>query len=633
MGKIDILEARQMRDEWKDVNIDVLDTESKNKYINRKKAVDLYIDGLPLKKVSEQSGISSSEVIRFVKRCMAYDINGNTQGYVALIPNKNVSGNETKMEKLFSCYPTLKKFVLGNYFGDKQFTLERNMNVRTLHGKFIEECRRLGIQEYEYPFILKNKGYLALYKYIKQKELDMPQKAINRENKEAKQKFLSTGYGENSTFAPLAPYNVVQIDGHKIDMLYTVSVENEHGEIVQMPATRAWLLAVIDVSTRVVLGYYLSQYENYNQYDVLQAIYNCIVPHKKMDFTHKAFKYPENGGFPSLALAETQWAVFDTIMLDNAKSHLAKNTLDKLTQTLKCTVNFGSVATPESRGIIERFFKTIETGGFHRLPGTTGSGTKDVKKGKPEKESVKYGITFKDICELMEYLIVEYNNSAHSGLENQTPLQVMERRIRKAGMQPYIVPPAERTNINKLTFFTEERTLRGGYSSGQKPHVSYCGAKYHAYDTHIPMDMIGEKVYLEINPADVSHLDLYNNKGVFVASLVAVGEWGKRSHTLKTRKAALERKNRNIEENTLFTPNLSILEEELRENAKANRRDRTNAAILEKEMGKPYRNENPQQVVSYFKPQKNKSSKTYTEEEMALIDSMSLEDAYKKGLI
>lgn len=633
MGKIDVLEARQMRETWKEVNIEVLQGENRTKYIKRKQAVDLYIDGLSPKTVAEQTGMSSSEVIRLVRRCMILDENGNSKGYVALIPNKHAASNNTKLRKLFLYYPSLEAFVLGNYFGDKKYTLERNMNIRTLHSKFIEECRRIGVQDYEYPFTLKDNGYDALYTYIKQKELDNQNNAIKRVSTESKQKFLSTGYGTTTRINSITPYNTVQIDGHKIDMLYTVEVENEQGEIIQMPAKRAWLLAVIDVSTRTIIGYSLSQYENYNQYDVLQAIHNCIIPHERINFKHHGFQYSSNGGFPSLALPETEWATFDMIMLDNAKSHLAKNTLDKLTQGLKCAVNFGSVATPETRGIIERFFKTIEVGGIHRLPGTTGSNINDVKKGKPEVESVKYGITYEDICELVEYLIVEYNNSAHSGLENQTPLQVMERRIRQAGMKPYIIPPSERHNINKLTYFTEERTLRGGYSSGRKPHVSFCGAKYHAYDTQIPMDMINQKVYIEVNPADVSHVDLYNKEGVFIASLVALGEWGKRPHSLKTRQAALKRKNKNLEMNTVFTPNLSILEEELRKNAKSNRRDRTNAAILEREMGKPYKNPSPENNVTHFNQRAINMSKTYTEEEMALIDSMPLEEAYKKGLI
>ena len=52
-------------------------------------------------------------------------------------------------------------------------------------------------------------------------------------------------------------------------------------------------------------------------------------------------------------------------MLDNAKSHLAGHTVNKIVDELKCSINFGSVATPETRGIIERFFGGLETRGFH----------------------------------------------------------------------------------------------------------------------------------------------------------------------------------------------------------------------------------------------------------------------------
>ena len=251
------------------------------------------------------------------------------------------------------------------------------------------------------------------------------------------------------------------------------------------------------------------------------------------------------------------------IMLDNAKAHLAENVTRKLTENLKATVSFGSVATPETRGIIERFFNTIEQQGFHRLPGTTGSNINDPKRNKPEEESVRYRITYNDIQELMEYFIAEYNNSAHSSLENQTPLQVMERRVRQAGMLPCIIPPDERPSVVKLTYFLKERTLRGGYKTGSRPHLSYLGVKYHAHDTMIPMEYVGKKVYIEVNPADVSHVDLYDKNGIFLANLVAMGEWGKKPNSLKTHKEALERKNKNLENNTLFTPHLTNFEKEL----------------------------------------------------------------------
>lgn len=633
MAKLDLIELRQFRDNWKTVNVDVLPTHTKEIFLNRKEAVDLYIDGLALKDVSDNTGISSSEIIRFVRKCIVFDEHQEQIGYAALIPNKRTVKVQGKLNKLFLKYPTLKSFVLGNYFNDKEYTLEHNMSIKTLHSKFVGECRRLGIQDYEYPFTLKDNGYYSLYTYIKQTESEKQTETIRRQGKNAKQRFETTGYGVSNSMSSLHPYGIVQIDGHKIDMLYTVEVENEQGEIVRMPATRAWILAVIDVATRTILGYSISPYENYNQYDVLMAVHNSIAPHQKIHFTHAGLQYPENGGFPSLALPEIEWASFDMLMLDNAKSHLAKNTVDKLIYGVKCVVNYGSVATPETRGIVERFFKTIETNGFHRLPGTTGSNLRDNKRNCPEYESVKYGITYSDICELLEYLIAEYNNSAHSSLENQTPLQVLERRVRQAGMLPYIVPQEDRCNINKLTYFTEERVLRGGYSSGSKPHISYLGTKYHAHDTHIPMNLIGNKVYIEVNPADVSHVDLYDNSGKYIANLVAVGEWGKRPHSLKTHKAAQERKNKNKETNSIFSPDLTLYETELRRNAKNSRRDRTNVAIATNEMGTPYNNLNPLEPLKYKQPKEINKEKTYTKEEMALIDSMSIEEAYQRGLI
>lgn len=633
MGKLDLLIIRQHRETWEDINIDTLEDDIKEKYLLRKKALDLYIDGVALKHITRQTGIVASEIYRELKRCLRVDDKGKDFGYSALLPSRHTISNKNKIKQLFSKFPQLEEYVLGNYFGDKKYTLENNMNIRTLHTKFTEECIRLGIQTYEYPFTIKDKGYSTLYRYIKQTESNKQIHTIQRENKDAQQKFLSTGYGKSFNLNPIFPYEVVQLDGHKIDLLYTVETENEKGEIINMPATRCWLIAIIDVATRTILGYSISPYENYNQYDVLNAIYNTIVPHKKIVFSHNSFKYPDNGGFPSLAIENTKWATFDMIMLDNAKSHLAKHTLDKLINTVKCSVNFGSIATPETRGIVERFFKTLEMQGFHRLPGTTGSNSRDSKRKEPEKESSKYKITYNDIVELLEYLIAEYNNSAHSSLENQTPLQVMKRRINNVGMKPFIIQEKYRNDLEKLTYFTVERTIRGGYKTGSKPHISYLGVKYHAYDVVIPMDYIGQKAYIEVNPSDVSHVDLYDVNGIFICNLVAVGEWGRRSHSIKMHEAAIKRKNQNLEYNTVFAPHLTEFENDLRTNAKNNRRARTKVAILREEMNLIISKTKVKNTTIKCRKLDTKSINNLSKEEIKTIESMSIEEAYKQGLI
>ncbi len=222
--------------------------------------------------------------------------------------------------------------------------------------------------------------------------------------------------GERFSSDPLYPFSAVQIDGHIIDMLYTVEIPNTDGTASSIVATRAWLIAVIDVSTRCILGYSVSQAFNYDQYDVIDAVKDAIVPKTLKELTITGLKYPSNGGYYPTALPELKYAVFDTIMLDNAKAHLSGFTLGKLTDDLKCTVNYGSVATHETRGIIERFFETLETQGFHKLPMTTGSSAKDLKRKSPEKKTMKYKVTYDQIVELLDVLIAQYNNTPHRDL-------------------------------------------------------------------------------------------------------------------------------------------------------------------------------------------------------------------------
>jgi len=278
-------ELRQEREFWTEVNEDVMKKESQEVFSKRKLAVDYYIDGLELKTIAEITDIRKQEVLRLVNRCRSFDENGNQVGYPALVPRFRMTSKSGKIEELFLRHPSLENYVAGNYFGDKKYTLEYRMNIRTLHSKFLQECLRIGVQDYEFPFNNKDKGYYTLRNYIKKLEAKHPD-TIKRISKDARQRFNSTGYGETTSFKSIFPYDVVQIDGHKIDLLYSIETENEQGEMVRMTATRMWVIAIIDVATRAILGYSVTSRENYNQYDVLQAIRNSIVPHEKIHFTH-----------------------------------------------------------------------------------------------------------------------------------------------------------------------------------------------------------------------------------------------------------------------------------------------------------------------------------------------------------
>jgi transposase InsO family protein len=657
--KYNLIELKNQSAEWKDVCVDFMKPDEKEYFLTRKKAVDMYIEGISLKEISRITSLPHQRISKLIELCIDIDpITGKQYGYEILICKRKKIKTVGKMknttekskgsfESLLLKYPTLRTFLEEVFFNQNGKTLSKNTNVTNLHHMFLEECRKLKIQDYEYPFISKDKAQRTFYSYMRQLENSSIDLLAQRQNKDIRQKLYSTGMKQILRPVPLSPYAVIQIDGHKIDMLYTVEVRNKHDEIILMPATRMWLIAVIDVATRTVLGYSLTTNENYNQSDVLRAIRSSIIPKATMDFTLKGLNYPDNYGYASLAIPELSWAMPETIMLDNAKSHLAENTINKLCSTLKCSLNYGSVATPETRGIIERLFGTLEESGYHRLPSTTGSNINDTRRTNSENDAIKYQIRYNDILQLTEYFIALYNNSPHTALDNQTPIECMRRRVLEAGMMPSIAIGEMRDKVYRLTSFTELKTVRGSVKNGKRPYITYKCVEYRNDILSQSMGLIGQKLIIEINPDDIHTVIGYFESGAKLGILTAIGEWGRKSHSLKTREEAIRMANYNKQNHSPFYAPLSEYEAELNERALQERRARTKASRIRTEQEKSLETNSPKQIVSLNSPKpKNlplatqeelaikRKMESYTKEEMeAIRNAGSLEEAFNQGLI
>lgn len=577
---------------WPDIPAEAVPEGKRNLFERRKKAITMYADGCNVADIHNMTGVRCSHISEILDRCLQYDQDGKQFGYSALIPNFRTTSNDDKKEnglfgKLIARYPSLKEYIRGCWNGDRKYTGEYHMNLTTLHKDyFLKECERLGIQDYEYPFNTSTKGYYALIEYIKTLQRENAAERAKRSSRDEKQKLLSTGIDKRITKPSLIPFSEVQIDGHKIDLLYTVEFTESDGTVSRTIANRMWFFPVIDTATRCVIGYSVSQESNYNQYDVLRAVKNAILPHEKMEFTVPGLEYPENIGFPSNVLSETKYACFDRIMLDNAKSHLATHVIDRLTRTLNCVMDFGSVATPETRGIVERFFGSLETKGFHKLSMTTGSSINDLKRKDAEKKALKSGLTFELICELLEVLIARYNNTPHSGINNKTPLECMTRRIREAGLYPSIADETVIADVQKLENRFEERIVRGG-KNGKRAYISYAGAEYRCNELSIGDKYIGHRITLEINPSDISTIEAYDSNGTYIGILKARGEYGTKSHSLKTRKQALQYARDRGRKNAEFDTPITAFTQHLDEQAKNSKRAATRGDIVRRELGDP----------------------------------------------
>lgn len=168
-----------------------------------------------------------------------------------------------------------------------------------------------------------------------------------------------------------------------------------------LPLGRPWLTIIIDKYSRMVVGFYIS-FRAPSAYAVMQCLKQAIQPKNKL-----LEKYPD---------ITTHWparGIPEMIVCDNGMDLHAK-ALINLCQELGIQVQFCPAKTPQYKGAVERFFRTISSDLIHRLPGSVFSNVD--KRGVYPSED-KACITFNTLEHLITKWIVEiYNQTHHRGL-------------------------------------------------------------------------------------------------------------------------------------------------------------------------------------------------------------------------
>ncbi|MBT2292136.1 hypothetical protein J7E73_23975 [Paenibacillus albidus] len=547
----DGLEPDQANPElWPSVDENVLNETAHTVYIQRKNAVLMYFRRDSLDSIQHTTGVSPRNLRRLVQRCIQYDQDGVVLGFRGLIPQKNVKKYELdilsqkrnkdqktgEFNRFLELHPDIKDMVEDLYLGRKKRSLEPVMKIKHIHKRFIDQCRQKGITLSEYPLNTKWMGYKALQRYIKQLSEQNFSKTAARYGNDAFQKANRVGEADQNSLSNVYPYQKVQFDAHRIDGFFAVDLVTPDGDLVTKTLERFWILTIIDVSTRNILGYSICLSREYGGSDVMQCARNAVMPHKRVELTIPGLSYHEDGGFPAEKLPELEWAVSDVICLDNAKSHYAKIVQDRLTNLIGCTPNFGPVALPMRRGVIERFFKNLAESLFHRLPNTTGSGINDPKRNNPEEKALKLNITYDHLLQLVDVIISNYNGTPHQGIYQQSPLELMEKRIRETGLLPRRLEDDKRSEM--LFMQTSiKRTVRGSLKSGRKPYIQYEGVEYRSERLANSAYLLNSELVLHVNVDDLRTLKAFLPDGSEFGYLIASGRWSLTAHSLQTRRA------------------------------------------------------------------------------------------------
>jgi transposase InsO family protein len=368
------------------------------------------------------------------------------------------------------------------------------------------------------------------------------------------------------------PLEVVEFDGHRLDVRLKIVVRDPLGFEQSFEIERVWLLVILDVFSRAVLGYHVSVGREYSRYDVIRAIEHAIEPHRPMRFTLPGVGYGAAGGFPSEKYPELGFAIWQRIKLDRARANLAADVQHALTEFLGCTVEIGPPRQPDERPYIERFFGTIATNLSSRLPGYTGSHPRDLRKAlSAAGGNLRLYVSLDELEELLEAALGAYNATPHSGLNGLTPLEAMAHGARDPSVWLNWLPQAKQKTL-ALMQTPRRATVRGYLAQGQRGHVNFHGVRYTNAALAGVGSLIGTELRLYYNSYDLRTVRAFGADGTDLGELRAQGAWGIVAHDLKLRQEILRQQGKRRMASNLTLEFLDRFVEQKVKGARAGRR-------------------------------------------------------------
>lgn len=297
----------------------------------------------------------------------------------------------------------------------------------------------------------------------------------------------------------------IEIDHTPLDLIVIDS-------LTKLPLGRPWLTMAIDSYSRMVVGFYIS-FNSPSGHGVLQCLRRAILP--KDEWLAR---------FPDI---QSQWPAYGIpvlIAVDNG-TDLHSDALEAACLEMGIQILFCGSKTPQHKGAIERFFRTMNMGLIHRLPGTVFSNV-DERGDYPAEE--KAVIDMEGLVHLITKWVVDvYNVTPHRGI-NARPIdrwyESAERRIIELPAYPQQLEiiagiPAKRTlfhygiELDGLQYNSELlQTIRRRAGANVPVSLKYYEdtvAHIHVFDTHlqeylkVPAKLVE---YAENLPRDIHRL-------------------------------------------------------------------------------------------------------------------------------
>ena len=545
--------------QWVAVDEAALSPARLKQFRNRKHAIELYLDGANEAQLLHETGLKRRNVYRIiVERCLQQHDDGTLQGWRGALPFLHIkpytrqtpltingwgggavgalqwifsSANGPELETRFRQQILLKGPALAT---DKQ-------PRQSLFHWFIEELRKLGYEQRgEWPFNVERLGYVTVCAYIAKVLAQNP--ARQREILGGQDAVRKARSGDGVHRPKLPVFGRVECDAHKLDARMVVMVPSPHGGSEPRKIHRLWVIVIIEVASRVVLGYHLSLRRECSAEDVLRAVKHALTSWRPLDLQFSSNAYTDKAGFASYRSAGFLRACWDEFSVDGALANICARVEQPMHDVVGARIlkpqdatTFASRRSLDDRPFIESFFRRLAEGGFHRLSPTTGSTPKDTRRNNPDVAAKDTQFQLEYASELLDTIIANYNATPHSGLGYRSPLDQLEWLV---GQKTDPLRVADPGAIRRMVGVRKLCTLLGGVTSGRRPHFNLANARYSAEWLCLRTDLIGKNFWLQIEDEDdARYASVSTTQGLYLGTVRAAPPWHQAPHTLYIRQA------------------------------------------------------------------------------------------------
>lgn len=535
-----------------------LDEEKRQSYLNRKKAVTMFLSGASSEVIKKLTNIGAKQAYRLIReRCLETHPDGQLYGWRGLLRYEHIKAY-TRIKPISYCptgFGTAGALqALLNFRPELRHSFEERIRRSAIRGKtlqeinhtkkrhhlwFLDQLRELGYEARgEWPFGTQTLGYSSIKKYVTLILSSDPKLLASSIGGPDLVRKLKTGDGGNR---PIQYFmQRVEMDAHKLDGRFCVVLPNIDGSFEEKIVHRLWVIVIIEVISRAVIGYYFSLRREISKDDVLRAIKSALIKWNLKNITFSDTAYLPDAGLLSTNDDRFVGLCWDETSVDGALAEtckVVKQTLQDAVGSVLLEPNnsFSVRRSKDDRPFIETFFRRIAGGGMQRLSNTTGAKPKNRKETLPEEIAITSRFQYEYGEEILNILIANYNVTPNKGIGYRTPLSYAKFLHENSNKKFRYTDPE---TVDSFFSVRKLCTVRGGAKNGRLPFVEFFYGRYSNEVLQNRQDLVGSKIWVishkeyDARVARASTVD-----GLYLGVLRVSAPWSASPHSLSVRVA------------------------------------------------------------------------------------------------